>query len=295
MKKILLGLFLLFSGLSYAQTSNDVDAEAFITACDADPAGKLTYIQKVYITQLVEGLKSIGVWSKCKAIYPFVGGTAFKHKFNLKDPRDLDAAFRLVFFNSPTHSANGVQFDGINDYANTFFNPSTNLSVTSTHVGVYVRTSAVSTTNFPYIFGVSNNSVLTTEPLFALALRNQESSTLKAFASTNSTTNDVAINTSFGLTPVLGFTLGNCFGGNLSLNNKGENITNSFSSNISSTLPNGNATIGTFFDINTNSPGSASYDNKQINYLSVGDGLTDTQIIQLSHLVTYSQTTLQRQ
>ena len=31
-----------------------------------------------------------------KAIYPFVGGTATTHKFNLKDPADINAAFRLV-------------------------------------------------------------------------------------------------------------------------------------------------------------------------------------------------------
>ena len=67
----------------------DTDAQAFITA-----TGITDNTQKNSINQLVLDLKSYGVWSKIKAIYPFVGGTATTHKFNLKDPRDLDAAYR---------------------------------------------------------------------------------------------------------------------------------------------------------------------------------------------------------
>jgi hypothetical protein len=51
-----------------------------------------------------------------KALYPFVGGTAAKHKFNFMDARDLDAAFRLVFSGGVTHSTNGVQFGGVNGW-----------------------------------------------------------------------------------------------------------------------------------------------------------------------------------
>ena len=52
-----------------------------------------------------------------KALYPFVGGTATSHKFNLKDPRDLDAAFRLQFNGGWTHNSNGVTPNGTNGYA----------------------------------------------------------------------------------------------------------------------------------------------------------------------------------
>lgn len=59
------------------------------------------------------------VWSKYYAFYPFVGASANGHKYNLVDPRDLDAAFRLTFVGSPTHSANGVKFNGASQYART--------------------------------------------------------------------------------------------------------------------------------------------------------------------------------
>jgi hypothetical protein len=73
-------------------------------------------------------------------LYPFVGGTASAHKFNLKDPRDLDAAFRLVFNGGWTHSANGATPNGLNAFADTKFIPNSNITVSSGHFSVYNRT-----------------------------------------------------------------------------------------------------------------------------------------------------------
>jgi hypothetical protein len=66
-----------------------------------------------------------------KALYPFVGGTASQHKFNLKDPRDLDAAYRLVFSGGLTHSSTGIKGNGTNGYFDTFLNSSTVFSPSS--------------------------------------------------------------------------------------------------------------------------------------------------------------------
>ena len=118
----------------YKASGFDPDASAFITA-----AGITDQTQKTAINQLVIDLKSAGLWNKMKAIYPFVGGTASAHKFNLKDPRDLDAAFRLVFNGGWTHSANGITGNGTNTNANTYLNPSTEFSLSANSYGVYIR------------------------------------------------------------------------------------------------------------------------------------------------------------
>jgi hypothetical protein len=116
----------------------DPDAQAFITA-----AGITDNTQKTAINTLVVDMKGYGIWTKMKAIYPMVGGTASTHKWNLKDPRDLDAAFRLVFFGGMTHSSNGILFAGVNGYCDTKLNMSTNYAVNnSTHISFYSRTSA---------------------------------------------------------------------------------------------------------------------------------------------------------
>jgi len=93
----------------------DPDASAFFTA-----AGITDTTQKTAVNNLVIGLKADSLWTKMTVIYPFVGGSATTHKFNLKDPRDLDAAYRIQFFGGWTHNANGITGNGTNGYANTF-------------------------------------------------------------------------------------------------------------------------------------------------------------------------------
>ena len=119
----------------------DPDAQAFITAAAiTDPT------QQAAINTLVVDLKGYGVWTKMKALYPFVGGTATTHKFNLKNPLDTDAAFRLVFNGGWTHSSNGATPNGTNAYADTFLTPSTNLTLNSHSFGIYSRTNDTSGT-----------------------------------------------------------------------------------------------------------------------------------------------------
>jgi len=117
--------------------TTDPDAQAFITAAAiTDPT------QQLAIDNLVKGLKSDNIWTKMKAIYPFVGGTASTHKWNLKDPRDLDAAFRLVFNGGWTHSSNGATPNGTNAYADTKFIANTHLTKGDGHLSYYSRTNS---------------------------------------------------------------------------------------------------------------------------------------------------------
>lgn len=126
-----------FSGLTniVGGVPLDVDASAFITAAAITDA-----TQQSAIDTLVTGLKTDGIWTKMKAIYPFIGGTASSHKYNLKDPRDLDAAFRLSFLGGWTHSSLGSTANGTNGYANTFYTPSVNATLNSHHLSFYSRT-----------------------------------------------------------------------------------------------------------------------------------------------------------
>ena len=116
--------------------STDADAQAFITAASiTDPT------QQAAINTLVVDLKGYSIWTKMKALYPFCG-SASSHKFNLKDPRDLDAAFRLVFSGGWTHSSTGALPNGTNAYADTKFNSSTNATLNSHSLSYYSRTNS---------------------------------------------------------------------------------------------------------------------------------------------------------
>ena len=58
----------------------DADAFAFVEA-----AGIADQTQQAAINNLVIGLKINNLWNKMQVVYPFVGGSAYAHKFNLKN------------------------------------------------------------------------------------------------------------------------------------------------------------------------------------------------------------------
>lgn len=122
----------------------DADAQAFITATGITDA-----IQQRAITTLVIALKNASIWTKFYAIYPMVGGTATTHKYNLKNPLNTDAAFRLSFLGGWTHSSTGALPNGTTGYADTFIVPNTVMGANSAHLSYYSRTNSAVTNEIP--------------------------------------------------------------------------------------------------------------------------------------------------
>ena len=99
----------------------DQDATDFILY-----AGITDPNQQLAIEDLVSDLKAAEIWDKFYCLYPFVGNVEATCKYNLKDPRDEDDAFRLTFHGAGpgvTFSETGVQPNGSTGYANTHFTP----------------------------------------------------------------------------------------------------------------------------------------------------------------------------
>lgn len=123
-----------------ATFATDRDALAFLEAAQIYDRN-----QQKAIVDLVRRLKTAGLWSKMKAIYPFVGGTATTHKWNLKDPQDTDAAFRLTFSGGWTHGSTGALPNGTSAYADTKLVPSTELPLADHHASIYLRNNTIGT------------------------------------------------------------------------------------------------------------------------------------------------------
>lgn len=90
----------------------DADAQKFF-----DGTGISDTLQKGAINTLVKQLKDSALWGQFMAIYPVVGGTSASTMLNLKDPRNLDQAYRLTYHGTPVFAASGVLFPTVNDYA----------------------------------------------------------------------------------------------------------------------------------------------------------------------------------
>lgn len=104
-------------------TYTDTDANASISAKSLTGSAQ----ESEYI--LITGLKSNSLYTKCLSIYTFKGSTAAQHKFNSKNPIDTNAAFRLTFNGMGFFSDLGYKCNGYNTYGNSYFSPSSQMSL----------------------------------------------------------------------------------------------------------------------------------------------------------------------
>ncbi len=253
-------------------SSNDADAQAFI-----DAAGITDATQKSAVNQLVLDLKSALIWTKMKAIYPIVGGTASTHKWNLKDPRDLDAAFRLTFSTGWTHASTGMTPSSA--YADTFLNQTTNYSVNDNlHLSFYSRTNA-STANTNEI-GCQTNSG--TYNVLSLRRGDNSNNTYYAINTISNIANFIDSNSA-------AFYIGTRTG--TTINGFRNNIKAATATGAATTRPNVKIVIAAN---NHSTLGIIQYTLRQCAFASIGDGLTDTEAANFYTAVQNYQTTLGR-
>jgi hypothetical protein len=250
----------------------DPDAQAFFTASGLTGATNLTAINT-----LVVSLKGFGIWTKMKAIYPFVGGTAALHKWNLKDPQDTNAAFRLTFSGGWTHSSNGAAPNGVNAYADTFLTPNTSLLLNSSHVSYYSRTQS----NGTEIEIGSSTAGNFGDPRTLLEIR---TSGITYYA-----VNSQGTYISYSDADSRAFYIGNRSGA--SVINGWRNSTKV----ATGTTPSFGLSTRTFWLAALNSGAAALYSTKQCAFASIGDGLTDTEAANFYTAVQAFNTTLGRQ
>ena len=240
----------------------DPDAQAFITA-----AGITNPTQQGAINTLVVNLKGYNTWTKFKAIYPIVGGSASSHAVNLKTP----GTFNLTFASGWNHSANGMT--PTNAYANTGFNPLTqSLPRNSAGMGVYNRTDTLTT-------GAHGQRV---------------SNTFEIFERWTNNTAYCYINDNSGGFQTTNFDSRGLFQGSRTASNAirlNINTAQYTGTQASTGDSNGNLWIGA-----SNNGGSGTFfNNRQIAFFYIAEGFNNTEMQNIYTAVQAYQTTLSRQ
>lgn len=267
----------------------DDDARNFLNSANIS-----SETQQRAVNDLVVDLKNAGLWGKMKAIYPFVGGTAASHKWNLKDPRDVDAAFRLTFSGGWTHSSTGADPNGTNAYADTYFIANSNLSLYDGHLSYYARENITVTGTTQALIGVGSNG----------ASWNGKEAWYIEFASTNAnySHHSTSPTTDRGyVTPTIsiqGYSIGTrrtsdpttlkFFKNNTLLSTASTSVAGQ-ALNIYSVY------IGAFNNRTTSAPYASNFTSNECSFATIGNGLTDTDAANLYTIVQKYQTTLGRQ
>jgi len=152
--------------------STDPEATNIIKIIEEERGTPFNFYERYYVNYIVTNLKESGVWDKSKAIYGMVGGTAAAHKWNWKDMRDLDAAFRLTFPSGIVSSKlYGAEFNGTSHYADTFLIPTTSFSDSGRNIslGVHITGGTFGGSANPITMGsiisppISNSTILTVQ------------------------------------------------------------------------------------------------------------------------------------
>jgi len=219
---------------------------------------------------LVTSEKAIGSYSLMTAQYPFIGGNAATHKFNVNNPVDTDAGFRLAYTGTVVHSANGMQ-STTGGYAETFLSPSVSLTLNNTHLSVYSTSNVVgSFVDIGSEVNGSNRFLLST-----------------VFSSFGPISDQYDTNGGRIIAPMVradGYFLGNRAS---STSHKVLRNGTVLASNASSGGGLNSATINILRLNTVLAGGFFFYSTRQLAYASIGSGFTDTQAIQQSRIVTF--------
>jgi hypothetical protein len=258
----------------YIFVSFDPDAQAFFTA-----TGITNPTQMNAVNQLVLSLKSNSLWTKFIALYPYVGGTATTHKFNLKNPLDTNAAYRILWAGGVTHNANGVTGNGTNGYGETYIQPSTHLTQNSTHIAFWSRTNSTQNASNAEM-GIADGTL---NASLRICSRNGSNQSIYSI-------NDNTVGIATSITDSTGFWIASRTASNArKLYRNGSSINSSTNASVArstSTIP----VLGQKTATNTMN----HYSIKNFSFASVGQGLTDADALAFYNIVNTFNTALGR-
>jgi len=252
-----------------AATSVDTDAQAFFDRVTA-AGGTLSQTEKDAVSALTASLKSNGVWTLLKAIYPMVGSSAAACAQNLKS-----SSFTGTFSSGWNFTSNGITGNGVNTFMDTSLIPTTSLATTSGHISIYIRTDVEEQT---CDFGTTNGAFGSADELLLMSRF-----------------------TTFGFIPVY-----TQFGGAVAnTDSRGLFITNRNSSTITSGFKNNSKVYNSSQSVGIlpvlpltigcqNATNKTRFASKQYAFASIGDGLTDTNASDLYTSVQAFETSLSR-
>lgn len=259
---------------------------AYVADSDSNAFNAVNNTNPTAINNLVGGLKAWSLWTKIKAAYPFIGGTAALHQYNLVNPADSDGAFRLHFVadHEANHTVNGYKPNGSDQIADTHLNASSGLTLYSAALGYYSRDNVSEAGIDMGAF----HALGTTNPCLMLRVRYTDGKG-RLYSYNGYSAGDAA------LTAVVsdsrGWTLGS-----RTANNVNKIYINSLQSGATVTATALNATANfTIYIGGNNADGTAaSFTTKECAFAVIMDGVTDIEAKNLFRIIHYFQKALGR-
>jgi len=236
--------------------------------------GALSTTELNAVNTLAIQMKVNDLWNRMKAVYPMVGSSAASCAQNL-----ISSSFTGTFSSGWTFTSTGATPNGTSAFFNTGLNASTVLTKSSHHLSYYSRTQTTVNNIWDMGSQSSPNDSLLTLYFNGVALKGFLNGAYPLNFTSSSSTN------------TLGLHIGSQTASALSKLYQNGSLLNTNTNANSTTFANINMYIGAANVAGT----AASFSSRQTAFASIGDGLTDTQALNLYTAVQAFQTTLSRQ
>lgn len=238
----------------------DSDAGAYLAALTNPDA-----VIRNAIAFLVNEFKANGLWSISTAIYPMPGGAASNFIFNLKNPANSNAAFRLNMNGAWDYNSVGMKGNGVDTFADTFWVPSARLaSINTGHFSIFV------TENFGTEVAREIGCQNSVSQSFWASLNNGSGSGAFMFRENSS---EGCSGATLSIGSNVGYYIASRISSTSIFRNFNKSIVNGGVTASSGARPNVPAYIGAH-----NSAGTASgFSNKRFGFATFGSGLTTAQ------------------
>lgn len=240
--------------------------------------GSLSTTEQTATQQLILDMKSYGIWTKMKAIYPMVGASSAACSQNLKS-----SSFTGTFTSGWTFASTGATPNGTSAYFNTLLNPKNELTFNSVHLSFYSRSNTANGDKTE-IGSIENTGSYI--PLSSIAMKRESTEFISIqYSYVSGQIIKVSNNDSKGF-----YLNSRISSTNFKAYKNNSNVGTITAANNQTAAPNNNYFIGA-----TNSrTAAAEFSDRECAFASIGDGLTDTEASNFYTAVQAFQVSLSR-
>ncbi len=262
--------------------SGTTEANTYLTAVVNAGGSGIDSTVSAATRTLFTSLVSNGLWDKITAMYPLLGGVSASVKFNAKNPVDTNAAYRLTFNGGWTFNSSGATGNNANTYARTYISGTTLNTRFSQHLSLYVT--QATNDNSCIEMGASNSGFPGT--FTELFVDNIDFGGNYRGYNINTSGNGVDSTSHSAMT---GY-----FVSSRESDTKSYLYKNGSLNYSSTTVTNGTTTTEIYVGARNDDGNPIGYSNRPLGFVSLGNGLTPSEITTLSTIINTWATSIGR-
>ena len=234
---------------------------------------------------LFTSIVSNGLWDKVYCMYPVLGGVAASHSINA---RSSVGTYDIVFNGGWTHSVSGMTANGTNGYGRTLIRPDLVFGTGTTHLSISVNAQGAG--DRVYDMGANSDDASLTQQINIAAKRSSGTGNNTLFDAGDFSSGNGRVSTTTATT-ANGITIGSARASTDRILYRNGFTMATQTANVALTYTTNDIFIGAQ---NAGNQGAKYFSDNRYSFATIGSGLTNTEIVNLTNIINTYQTSLSR-